>query len=87
MNKRDFLKSILIGCVAPSILVASANDHYKWKKYNNIWIPNPEYITAPYEIVFYASFFPLGLDKTYQGEIPPTRLDANFKEICLRKSV
>lgn len=39
---------------APAVLVARQPDRCRWKRLDpgGIWIPNPEYYNAPYEIKF-----------------------------------
>lgn len=49
ISTRQFLKSILVAAVAPSILIPKAGDRQKWKRSGNIWRLNPEWENAPYE--------------------------------------
>jgi hypothetical protein len=54
INLRSFLKSILVTSVAPQILVSVATDKARWvRAASEVWVPNPEYATAPYEISLY----------------------------------
>lgn len=53
LNTRNFIKSLLVASVAPSILLSSAKDRTKWKATKQgLWIPNPAYANAPYEIAY-----------------------------------
>lgn len=53
MNKRSFIKSLLLVAVAPAILIPKAKDAFKWKRVNDLWVVNPDYGTAPYEVGFF----------------------------------
>lgn len=52
MNKRDFLKTILLGCVAPSLFLPRI-ELPKWKRHGELWTVvyeiNPEWKNARYE--------------------------------------
>lgn len=52
MNKRDFLKSILLGCAAPGLFLPRLSKP-QWKRHGEIWqrvwTLNPEYVNARYE--------------------------------------
>ena len=51
MNKRSFIKSLLIGCVAPSVFLPK--EPVNWKRSaEQLWVPNPAWKTAPYECAF-----------------------------------
>ena len=53
MNKRSFLKSLLTCAVAPSILLPTFKDAHKWKRTENfLFMPNPAWQDAPYEVAF-----------------------------------
>lgn len=54
MNKRSFLKSLLVAAVAPSVLIPQFKDSFKWKRItaSGLLIPNPDWINATYEIAF-----------------------------------
>lgn len=61
MNKRSFLKSILLASIAPSLLLSGSKDRFKWKKSegNVLWVINPDYVSAPFEMAILAT--PAGL--------------------------
>ena len=54
MNRRGFFKSlglaIGVAAVAPAVLIPRASDAFKWKRASGIWVLNPEWVNAPYEI-------------------------------------
>jgi hypothetical protein len=52
MNKRSFLKSLLIATIAPTIFLPTLKDSFKWKALSTsgILVPNPEYANAPFEM-------------------------------------
>lgn len=58
MNTRSFIKSLLLCAAAPQVILSSSLDKQKWKatvkhiKKNGIYVPNPEYFKAEYEVVF-----------------------------------
>lgn len=52
MNKRSFLKSLLTLAVAPQIILSTSVNRFKWKRAGDLWIINPEYVNAPFEIGF-----------------------------------
>lgn len=41
MNRRSFFKDLLVACAAPSILVATAGDRYRWYRFENEHIYRP----------------------------------------------
>lgn len=49
MKRRSFLRGIITACVAPQLLVDCG---FKWKRTEAMWIPNPDWVKAPYELVF-----------------------------------
>lgn len=51
-NRRSFLRGLLLAAVAPSVLLPKFKDAHKWKRTENLWIANPEYVTAEYETAF-----------------------------------
>lgn len=55
MNRRSFFKSLAVGVAAAScgqILIPKLPDAYRWKRTAQcIIVPNPDYITAPMEMV------------------------------------
>lgn len=54
VNKRSFIKSLLVACVAPTVLVPRLKDAFNWKpSAENLWVPNPNWNNAPFEIAFY----------------------------------
>lgn len=57
MQRRNFLKAILLGCAAPSVLLRASSDAFQWKRAatTDLYVPNPEWINAPYEVMFYVS--------------------------------
>lgn len=53
MNRRTFFKSLAIAAAGFSILPSATSYDRKWAKANSdLWVPNPEYFNAPYEIAF-----------------------------------
>lgn len=62
-NRRGFLKSMLAAAVGASILVPTFSDAHKWKRSakTGLWVLNPEYVNAPYEVRFL--FNPAALEK------------------------
>lgn len=63
MNTRSFFKSlatIAIGSiVAPQVLIPKFADSFKWKRQaeSGIYVLNPEWVNAPYEMAFYGHDF------------------------------
>ena len=52
MNTISFIKSLLVASIAPQVLL---NSSFKWKaptKENPLWMFNPEWEDAPYELQF-----------------------------------
>jgi hypothetical protein len=54
-SRRSFFGQLALAVgaaiAAPSVLVPLAKDAYRWKKtHSGIWIVNPEWLAAPYEI-------------------------------------
>lgn len=46
MNRRSFVATLLAGVVAPLILPGAGR---KWKKVEDLYVPNPNWVNAPYE--------------------------------------
>lgn len=57
MNRRGFLKSLGLAlgvAVAPQVLLSRAPDAFKWKRASSgVWVLNPEWVNAPYEIGYW----------------------------------
>lgn len=59
MNRRSFFASLVAAAgatiVAPQILLSSAHDRMRWKKSEGsfVYVPNPEWYDAPYELHFF----------------------------------
>ena len=51
-SRRSFLKSMLVAAIAPSVLAGVCSDRFKWKRTNDVWVPNPEWVKAEYEVYF-----------------------------------
>lgn len=49
MNRRGFLTGMLKAGVAAAFLPGAGR---LWKRSEDIWVPNPEYVNAPYEVCF-----------------------------------
>lgn len=47
MNRRSFIKSMLAAAVAPMALKGAGR---AWKRTEELWIPNPDYVNAPIEM-------------------------------------
>jgi hypothetical protein len=54
MNTRDFLKTLLLVGVAPSVLIPKFPDCQRWRKTasTGLWVLNPAYEAARYELLF-----------------------------------
>jgi len=53
MNKRDFLRALLVAAVAPAALVPKAIDRYRWVQTSRgMWMVNPAWVTAQFKIVW-----------------------------------
>jgi len=50
MNRRSFFHTLLAG-TAGALFLPKLPDRYRWK--GPLIVPNPAYISAPYEIAFY----------------------------------
>jgi hypothetical protein len=59
MNKRSFLKSILLAAVAPGLLLARSQNSYKWKRQNGLWVTE-----------YQCEWQPVGYE-TYFIDVPP----------------
>lgn len=82
MNKRSFLKSLLTLAVAPQIILSTSADRFKWKKTGDLWIINPEWVNAPYEVSFICSVRAShDLIKQIEEKYLPYRYDENMKLI------
>jgi hypothetical protein len=57
IDRRSFFKNILVAAVAPSLLLSISPDKFKWKRQasSGIYVINPEWVNAPYEICFVGS--------------------------------
>lgn len=56
MNRRSFLRGVIASCVAPALLLPKTASIPKWKRTTQqLWVPNPEWKTAEYEIAWLAS--------------------------------
>lgn len=59
MNTRSFIRSLIAGCIAPTIFIPTLYDNYKWKRcaseVRNLWIPNPDWETVNGEIAYQLS--------------------------------
>lgn len=51
-DRRSFLKSILVATVAPTLLLPKLGNRQRWKRTEEIWVPNPEWVNAEHEIFF-----------------------------------
>ncbi len=60
MKRRSFIAAILAGAVAPGLFLPRL-EQVKWKRSGDIWIPNPNWRLAEYELVT------IGLDHWYAG--------------------
>lgn len=60
MNRRNFIGNILAAGAAFSILPGAGR---LWKKKEQLWIPNPDYVDAPLE------FAVIGLQSTVYDDI------------------
>ena len=72
MNRRSFLSSVLKAGVAAAIL-PSATTYLRaqWKKLadSNLWIPNPDYETAEYEVAFISTIVVPKLEYTLRYKL------------------
>lgn len=54
MNRRNFFKKLAVATAGFSILPAATTYERVWKAVRQpMWIPNPDYVTAPYETLFF----------------------------------
>lgn len=56
-TRRSFFSTLALGLtgaiIAPSLLLSKSDDRFKWKRAaSGVWVINPDYINAPYEIAF-----------------------------------
>ena len=55
-SRRSFFKSLgaLVAgaAIAPQVFIPKADDCFRWKRHGEIWVVNPEWINAPYELSF-----------------------------------
>lgn len=57
MNKRDFLATLAKAAAGFAILPAANTYKRVWHKTaENIWMPNPDWVNAPYEITMYINW-------------------------------
>jgi hypothetical protein len=62
MNRRGFISSVLKLSVAAAVLPSALTYSRKWKfSRGDVWIPNPKYINAEYEIVLFHGTVPESL--------------------------
>jgi hypothetical protein len=52
MERRNFIKAMLLAAVAPSVLLPRLADHHRWKRTGNLWVRNPAWETAKYEVFY-----------------------------------
>lgn len=58
MNRRNFLGKLLAAGAAFSVLPSATTYARNWVKREALWIPNPDYVTAEYEIQWIGSIGP-----------------------------
>jgi hypothetical protein len=82
IHRRSFLRSLLLAAVAPNILVPVLKDRQNWiKTWSVLWTPNPEWLTAPYELRL-----PRLLYGRWMFEVePPLQLTANEIRLFVEK--
>jgi len=53
-NRRDFFKQLALGVASFTVLPSAATYSRKWVRTptKEMWVPNPEYVDAPYELAF-----------------------------------
>lgn len=80
MNRRGFFASLAAGisvAVAPSVFLPKLNPVH-WKRVQSLWVPNPDWFNAPYEIaLIVATPIPTSLDDLNSG---------NSKTIVFKRS-
>lgn len=54
MERRNFIKAMLMAAVAPSVLLPRLADHQRWKRTGGMWVQNPEWSTCQYEVYYIA---------------------------------
>jgi len=52
MNRRSFFKSLAKAAAGFSILPSAMTYKRTWKRGSDLWIPNLEWVRAPYEMQF-----------------------------------
>ncbi len=67
MNRRGFLSSILKAGVGAMILPSALTYQRNWIKSTDLYLPNPEYISALYEVYFWI----IGKDNMINVGPPP----------------
>lgn len=87
MNRRSFFKTLATAAAGFAILPsATSYTRAPWKRVirvEGLWIPNPEYANAPYEVAFYLqeNGKPVGcLFHKFLGD-PPT-VPPNLRRVC-----
>lgn len=55
MKRRDFFRRLGILTTAFTVLPAATTYARTWKPIQSLWVPNPEYVNAPYEVYFYVN--------------------------------
>lgn len=52
MNRRGFLKTIGTAVACFTVLPSASTYDRKWVRTNSLYVPNPDYLNAPYELRF-----------------------------------
>lgn len=52
MNRRGFLSGIIAAAIAPNFLKGAAR---QWRRTEELWIPNPNYVNATHEVEWLCS--------------------------------
>ena len=48
---------MLVTAIAPNVLLPRLNDRQRWKRGKNLWVKNPNYENAEYEMVYHRMVF------------------------------
>ncbi len=54
MNRRSFFTKLGLAAVSLAILPAATTYARNWKKAQDLWVPNPAWVDAPYEVTWVA---------------------------------
>jgi len=68
---------MLMAAVAPSVLLPQLADRQRWKRASDLWIPNPDWETAEYTLIWHQKALPIRCGFSWI-ELPPAPIIMNF---------